>query len=231
MLRQSEVGAIGLDVDLGRAREPFDHARLPRRQRPPGSDRIGLVEEQGTRDERLVVGRAHPRLLGERRGRPDRAAPARREARLLQLPPAARRARDKRRVGAGQLGGVERRLDSDASIDRLGLDELERGERVELAWLRIAVEVRVDTGRRQPQQRPAAALQDGAMQRRGGLLSERRRRDQNLLAAADLEAPVGDQGGERIGVDHGASNPGKCSLTCSRRLSRTNWRSSWLAIR
>ena len=228
---QPQVGAGGLDVDLTRRRKPLDHAGLLLAQARPGRDRVGLVEEQRALDEVGVILLGHAGLLRERRRRPDRQRPALPRARLAQRLLSPRPAGDERRVDVGQRVRAGRRHDPHAGVGRLGLGQLDRRDAIEVLVARVPEEVGLEPGRREPQQRPAAALEHRPVQRDRRLLRERRRLDQDLLAGLDLQAPVGDQHGKGVRVDHGASRSGKFSATCSRRLSRTNRRSSAVAIR
>ena len=128
------------------------------------------------------------------------------------------------RVFAGASIPIER-------VGRLRLGQLERREAVELELAGVAVEVLGELGRREPQQRPRAALEQRPVQRADERHRQQRRADQHLLPRRDLEAPVAQQRRESVRVDHGASSSGKCSATCSRSVSRTNWRSSPEATR
>ena len=186
-------------------------------------DRVGTVEEQGPVDERRVVVVAHPRLLGERRRRPDRAAPARGAAAPPGPAPRAGGAGDERPDRCRSARGCSRAPGSHAAHRPRRLDQLERGERVELLVPRMAVEVR---------RPPRGARRSGGHAPRSSS-ARWKARDERLRPAVvvdtricwparHLEAPVGDQRGERVGVDHGASSSGKCSAACSRSDSRTN---------
>ena len=75
---QPQVGALGLDPDLaaaraGRSTSALPGASLSSRHAATGS---GRSRNSARVDERGVVVVAHPGLLGQRRRRPHRAAPA-----------------------------------------------------------------------------------------------------------------------------------------------------------
>ena len=113
--RQREVGALGLDPDLARAREALDQAaparRAARPRRRPGRRGRGTAPAH---ERREVVGR-HARLLGAGRRRPQRGAPAPRQHRLADRRAGARGARHPGRVDAGQIARVRRRRRSAAT--------------------------------------------------------------------------------------------------------------------
>ena len=95
LARQREVGPLGLDPDLARPRQPLDQPRLERRAAPPTRrpDRRGRGTARGARSA-ANSSRAHPGLLGARRRRPQRHAPAPLQPRVAhRLPGARERAR------------------------------------------------------------------------------------------------------------------------------------------
>ena len=55
---QAQVGPLGLDAQLARAREALDQPRLARAQLAPGRDRVVAVEEQRALDQRGEVARS-----------------------------------------------------------------------------------------------------------------------------------------------------------------------------
>ena len=139
---QAQVGALGLDADLARLAQPRDQrglaARTARATRRPGR----AVQEQRPGDERGVVASAHPGLLGQRRGRHQRHAPAQQTHALAERRPARVAARgDQRRVDAGQLAGVGGRLDADERVQSLGQRQLDRRGLRQVAVPRVRVEV------------------------------------------------------------------------------------------
>ena len=192
-------------------------------QLAPGADRVGTVEEQRPLDERLVVVFAHPRLLRERRRRPQRPAPARRQARLLNRPARAGGTGDEGRVDAGERARVGGRGDPDQRVGGLA-------PRRARAARRSRAEARGRGGRTRSASSPGASRT--AARRRGraapgaapwaSAIACSVSADQHLVALAHLDAPVAQQPREPVGVDHGASSSGKCSCTCSRSESRTN---------
>src|SRR4051812_31892938 len=98
---------------------------------------------------------------------------------------------------------------------------------------RVRVEALGLAGELDARDRPAAALEDGALEREQQRRGERRGAQDDLLALLDLEAVAGEQVGEAVGVErgHGASTSGKCSVRCSRRTARIHARSSVVETR
>ena len=198
-------------------------AALSSRQAATGSGRSrnsAPVDEGGV----LVVG--HPGLLGQRRRRPERPAPAPRQ-RAPRGP--ARRARrgagDQRRVDAGQRArcwparrSARRRRSPRARPARAGAKPS--------SW-RVA-----GRGGRSPRPAPAGRRrssgqaprsQDRAVQRdapapRPSVVEP----TSTCWPGCDLQAPVAEQRRERVGVraGHGASSSGKCSARCARSDSQ-----------
>src|SRR6185312_5614469 len=136
------------------------------------------------------------------------------------------------RVDLGQRARVLGRVDAQVGVDPLDLGQVLGYEVVEQVVRRKAVEVLGQTGQPDAQTgRPGSAgdqlTVNGTDQGRG----VRGRAEQDVVALADVEAPLAQEPGEGISVDHGAWSSGKCSAACSRSVSRTNRRSSAVAIR
>ena len=118
---QRQVGALGLDAQLARARSAARSAAPgSARSSPHAAVGVVAVEEQRAADERRELGRAHARPAGRRRRRPQRQAPAARAA----PPRAPARGRGRRAPSAPastprQRARVVRRLDADRGVGAL----------------------------------------------------------------------------------------------------------------
>ena len=137
--------------------------------------------------------RRHPRLLRAGRRRPQGPAPAALHRELADARPRARGARQPRRVDAGQLARVLRRLDRQQAVRALGVGELGGGEGVEMDVARRLPVALGLTGERRAQHRPRVAVEDLALQREQQRRGERRRAHQHLLAGLHVEAVARQQ--------------------------------------
>ena len=172
---QAQVGPVGLDPDLAcRAR-----AGRPARPGVAVSSRHACTGSGRSRNSARstnagVVVVAHAGLLGQRRRRPERAAPAlasRASWIGARARPRARSAPGRRRPGSACSRA---RRSARSASTRSSLGQFERREVVELRVRREAVEVRGQR-RRAPRrsERPRAALQQRAVQ--GGSAAARAR--------------------------------------------------------
>ncbi len=230
---KAQIGALRLDPDLVGARELLTDGVLALGELVPRGDRVGTVQKESAVNEPDVLHLAHRRLLGERRRRPQRPAPALLKARLLDRGTSSSRAGDQLGVDAGQRFRVARRSDRDERICSLGLFKLERRERIQLRVAGVPVELGGKLLLREPHQRPGAAFEQCPVEsphQRHGLQCGR---DQYLVSFARGDAPVRQERGVsvRVQAPHGASSSGKCSARCSRIASRTKRRSSVEASR
>ena len=196
-------------------------------------DRVGAVEEQRARDEAPRSRRAPCRPAAA-----SAAVGHSVEHQRFSSSPraAARRARATRaiRVGvdAGQLARVVRRLDAEHASIRLASSSVRSGTSSRWRRARARRSPRL-AGQLDAQQRPGVALEDRALQLEQQRRGERRRAHEDLLPRLDVEAVAGQQVARRrrVQLAHGASRSGKCSARCSRRTSRIQRRSSWVATR
>ena len=234
---ERQVGAVGLDSDLARRRQPLHELRLRVVQIAPGRGRVRPVQEQRPGDELGVLLDAHARLLGERGRRHQCPTPPLRQLDLGKRLASGGRTGDHTRIDAGELVGVGGRIDPDQRIERPDQSELDRGWSLEVAFAGVTEEAARLRRRREHHERPRITVEDRLLERQRERLGERGRPDQHLRAGRHFQAPVADQLGERGRVGsagcrvHGTSSSGKWSSTCARSESRTNARSEADAIR
>ena len=126
-LSRRSVPSASMRSSLALASRSISRAWV-RAQLAPRGDRVVAVEEQRALDQRAEVAGRHPRLLRAGRRRPQGPAPAALHRELADARPRARGARQPRRVDAGQLARVLRRLDRQQAVRALGVGELGGGE-------------------------------------------------------------------------------------------------------
>ena len=105
-------------------------------------------------------------------------------------------AREPRRVDAGQLARVLRRLDRQQAVRALGVGELGGRQRVEVDVARRRPVALGLAGERGAQHRPRLALEDLALEREQQRRGLRGRAHEHLLARLHVEAVAGEQRGE-----------------------------------
>ena len=167
---------------------------------------------------REVAGR-QPCLLRARRGRPQRPAPAALHAELADPRARARRAREPRRVDAGQLVRVLRRLDRQQAVRALGVGELGGRDAVEVGVARGRPVALGLARQRHPQHRPRLALEDLPLEREQQRRGERRRAHEHLLARLHVEAVARQQRREAAGSAGSDPRRGRLVIDDRRRAA------------
>jgi hypothetical protein len=176
----------------------------------PGAGGVVAVQERRAAHQLGERAGAHAGLLRAGRRGPERPAPALLHRRLADRRPGARRARHRRRIGAGQRARVLGRLDDQPRVGRARLLEVERSEAVEVDVARRCPEPLGLAGQLGAQQRPRLALEQLALERQQQRRGQRRRAHEHLLARLHIEAVAGEEPGEGAGIrGHGACSSGK----------------------